>query len=314
MKWIGRVALAVLGLIVLARAAAAQQAYPQQTHPAPPGYVKVDNPEDYLPGYPAGGIPLVQGDDGRYYPQAGYGQSGQAPSAQGGYPVVVSEPCCGGGQAYPVPQPQQPVHGGGYGYPAGGVVVVEETCCRGGGHPAPQPQPAPGYGYGQPIYQYVETVPCCAQAGGYSGGGYAAGGYYGTGYHPPSTPSPCCAPPAPPPSPCCAPSSPPTCDWRRPPHPQDPYACPPGWGEVRLNDSFFWGGGGVGPEYIAGGGGGGGAYVYAGAGASAYASASSSVRVSVGGKGGYRPPHRPPHKPPHGGGHGKKKGGCGGCR
>lgn len=77
-------------------------------------------------------------------------------------------------------------------------------------------------------------------------------------------------------------------------------------GEIRLSDSFFWGGGGVGPEYIdAGGGGGGGGYAVAGAGASAYASASASVGVSIriGGRGG--------HKGGHGGG--KPHGGCGKC-
>lgn len=72
-------------------------------------------------------------------------------------------------------------------------------------------------------------------------------------------------------------------------------------GEIRLSDSFFWGGGGVGPEYIDGGGGGGGGYAEAGAGASAYASARASVGVSIriGGKRG------------HGGG--KPHGGCGKC-
>lgn len=303
MKWIGRVSLAVLSLFVLARAASAQQGYPQQAYAAPQGYVKVDNPQDYLPGYPEGGIPVTMGADGRYYAQeGGYAQQGYAQQGyaqgggytQGGY--VQTSGCCAGG-GYPVPQPQPvplpPVYGGGY--PAGGIVVVEETCCRGGGLPASAPGGyGGGYGYGQPIAQYVERVPCCAQSSGYS-----AGGYYGTGYHP--APSPCCVPPSPPP--------PQTCDWRRPHHPQDPYSCPPGWGEVRLNDSFFWGGGGVGPEYIpGGGGGGGGGYAYAGAGAVAYASASSSVRVNIGGGGGYRPPHKPPHKkPPH------KKGGGGKC-
>lgn len=73
-------------------------------------------------------------------------------------------------------------------------------------------------------------------------------------------------------------------------------------GEIRLSDSFFWGGGGVGPEYIdGGGGGGGGGYAEAGAGASAFASARASVGVSIriGGKRG------------HGGG--KPHGGCGKC-
>ena len=75
-------------------------------------------------------------------------------------------------------------------------------------------------------------------------------------------------------------------------------------GEIRLSDSFFWGGGGVGPEYIDGGGGGGGVYAEAGAGASAYASARASVGVSIriGGGGG--------HKGGPKGGHGGK-GGCG---
>ena len=95
------------------------------------------------------------------------------------------------------------------------------------------------------------------------------------------------------------------CDWRRPADPRDPYACPPGYGVISLPGSFFYGGGGVGPEYIAGGGGGGGGYAYAGAsagaGAYAYASASASARVSFGGrKGGHHP--------------GKKRGGGCGCR
>lgn len=85
---------------------------------------------------------------------------------------------------------------------------------------------------------------------------------------------------------------------------RDGRAC----GEIRLSDSFFYGTGGVGPEYIdAGGGGGGGAVVFAGAGAgaSAYASARSSVGVSIRiGGGGRGRPGRP------GGGH-PPKGGCG---
>ncbi|HYE44752.1 MAG TPA: hypothetical protein VEA44_03160 [Caulobacter sp.] len=78
-------------------------------------------------------------------------------------------------------------------------------------------------------------------------------------------------------------------------------------GEVRLSDSFFWGGGGVGPEYIDAGGGGGGGFAYAGAGASAsaYASARASVGVSIriGGKRGHG--GKPGH-PPKGGGCCKK--------
>lgn len=95
------------------------------------------------------------------------------------------------------------------------------------------------------------------------------------------------------------------CDWNRPRDPRDPYACPPGYGLVTLPASFFHGGGGVGPEYIASGGGGGGGYVYAGAAAGAsafaFASASASARVSIGGRrGGHHP--------------GKKGGGGCGCR
>lgn len=97
-------------------------------------------------------------------------------------------------------------------------------------------------------------------------------------------------------------AGPPPCDWRRPAEPRDPYACPPGYGVVTLPGSFFYGGGGVGPEYIARGGGGGYGYAYAGAsaGAYAYASASASARVSIGGR--------------RGGGHKPGKGGGCGCR
>lgn len=82
-----------------------------------------------------------------------------------------------------------------------------------------------------------------------------------------------------------------------------------GSGQIRLSEGFFWGSGGVGPEYIGGGEGGGGVVVVggAGAGASAYASASASASVSIrigGGRRGH------PGKP--GGGHpGKPCGGCG---
>lgn len=93
-----------------------------------------------------------------------------------------------------------------------------------------------------------------------------------------------------------------SCDWTRPADPRDPWACPPGWGVVTLPGSFFYGGGGVGPEYIAGGGGGGGGYAYAGAGASAFAYAGASARVSIGFRGGGKGGHKP-----------GKRGGCG-CR
>lgn len=183
-----------------------------------------------------------------------------------------------------------------------------------------QPQgaaPAQGYvqGYGQGVTYQGGYVADAASAQGYASGpqGYSGRSPCCTrGYdHPPAPPPPpsygCCAPPPPPTysAGCCAPRPPCAPHPPQPPHP--PHGCPPpGWGEVTLNDSFFWGGGGVGPEYIPGGGGGGG-YAYAGASSYAYASASASARVSVGGRGGYRPPHKPPHKP-----RGGKKG-CGGC-
>jgi hypothetical protein len=187
---------------------------------------------------------------------------------------------------------------------------------------APQAPAAQGYGYSQTSGYAGGYVAPAPAAQGYSYAQDYSGGYGGRspcctgGYTPPPPPPPppppsygCCTP-APPPvysSGCCAPRPP--CQ-PHPPHP--PHGCPPpNWGEVTLNDSFFWGGGGVGPEYIAGGGGGGG-YAYAGAGASsyAYASASASARVTVGGRGGYRPPYKPPHRPHKPGG---KKKGCGGC-
>ena len=76
-------------------------------------------------------------------------------------------------------------------------------------------------------------------------------------------------------------------------------------GEIRLSDSFFWGGGGVGPEYVDAGGGGGG-IAYAGSEASAFASARASVGVSIriGGKRGHG--GKPGHPPKGGGGCCKK--------
>ncbi|MDP1630074.1 MAG: hypothetical protein Q8L66_01480 [Caulobacter sp.] len=153
--------------------------------------------------------------------------------------------------------------------------------------PAPtQPGYTPDYMYGASYGQagaggYAVAVyeTCCsspAAAYGYQSAPQAA-------YVQPLCGQSAYAPPAPPCSPC--------------------SSCSAGWGEVRLPGSFFYGGGGVGPEVIyAGGRGGGVVYVGAGAGASAYASA--SARVSFGG--GHRPPtYRPPphRKPPgkHGG-------------
>jgi hypothetical protein len=189
-------------------------------------------------------------------------------------------------------------------YQPGGGAAPPQGYAQGapyqGGYVA-QPAFAPGYGASQGYVGvpqgYGIRPPCCAR--GYD--------------HPPAPPPP---PPPPPPAPpptaygCCAPAPPPAystgCCAPRPPcappqphPPHPPHGCPPsGWGEVTLNDSFFWGGGGVGPEYIAGGGGGGG-YVVVGASSYSYSSASASARVSIGGRGGYSPPHRPPHKPYH---------------
>ena len=188
-------------------------------------------------------------------------------------------------------------------YQPGGGAAPPQGYAQGapyqGGYVA-QPAFAPGYGASQGYVGvpqgYGIRPPCCAR--GYD--------------HPPAPPPPPPPPPAPPPTAygCCAPAPPPAystgCCAPRPPcappqphPPHPPHGCPPsGWGEVTLNDSFFWGGGGVGPEYIAGGGGGGG-YVVVGASSFSYSSASASARVSIGGRGGYSPPHRPPHKPYH---------------
>jgi hypothetical protein len=194
-----------------------------------------------------------------------------------------------------------------------GTVTPAEVYQPGGGAAPPQ-----GYAQGSPYQGGYVAQPAFAPGYGASQG--YVGVPQGYGIRPP-----CCArgydnPPAPPPPPapappptaygCCAPAPPlaystgccaprPPCAPPQPHPPHPPHGCPPsGWGEVTLNDSFFWGGGGVGPEYIAGGGGGGG-YVVVGASSSSYSSASASARVSIGGRGGYSPPHRPPHKPYH---------------
>ena len=146
-------------------------------------------------------------------------------------------------------------------YQPGGAAAPPQGYAQGsayqGGYVA-QPAFAPGYGASQGYVGvpqgYAIRPPCCAR--GYD--------------HPPAPPPPppappptaygCCAPPPPPAysAGCCAPRPPCAPPQPHPPHP--PHGCPPsGWGEVTLNDSFFWGGGGVGPEYIPGGGGGGGA-------------------------------------------------------
>ncbi|MFA7263183.1 MAG: hypothetical protein WC068_09180 [Caulobacter sp.] len=157
--------------------------------------------------------------------------------------------------------------------------------------PAYAGQPAAGHGYGE---AYIAGDPRGAaeaqifvqeQDGRWRRvSGEPSGDRYGAGYGYRPAPGGCCAPPP------CA-----TCCGQG--YPSESPACS---GEVHLGDSFFWGGGGVGPETVYSGGGGGGGYAYAGAaaGASAYASASASARVSFGG--GHRPPpHRPP--PPRGG-------------
>lgn len=247
MKWIGRLATAVLTLLVLARAASAQDYPPPQATYAPAyGYTSPPGPP---PAYD-GGYGQSQGRP-RIYVEDMYGQWHEANGEE--YDRV-----------YAYAQQQQPQPGAAYQY-----VNVPGPCCE-------QP-PAPPPSYQPPPYQppYTPPPPSC-------GGGC---------YTPPPPPScgGCCTPSYPPPG---YPPAPPSC----------PPSWPPGYGEVRLNDSFFYGSGGVGPEVIYSGGGGG--YAYAGASSSSWASASASARVSFGGGGGHRPPpHRPP--PPRGGG------GCG---
>ncbi len=272
MKWIARLSTAVLTLLVLARAAAAQD------YAAPP------SPTAYPPAYGC-----CSGD--------------QAPPAQ---PPRVYVPGYGPGQVQPSPGMGTPccasAPGGGYGPPqTDGRPRIYVEDMYGQWHEATGEEYARVYAYAQSRgtpqsgAQYV-TVPglCCGQTPPAPPPSYEP---------PPYSPPPYSPPPYSPPPPscggCCAPSyppAPPTC----------PPSYPPGYGEVHLGDGFFYGSGGVGPEVVYSGGGGGG-YGYAGAGASAssWASASASARVSVGGRGYRPPPHRPPHRPP------PKKGGCG---
>lgn len=262
-RWIVRVSMAIASLLVLARAAAAYE--PPAPQPAPQAA--------YAPGYgPDAGYVAVgeYGADGYAYGQASAARTSpvnpSAPPGQGGY-GAGPRPCCeSGGYQPPPPQAYYP--------PAPG------PCCQSGGYPVPPPQQAsccePGH-WPPPIYHQPSGSPSCGGCGGYQPPvGHADCGACG-GYGPPSL--------------CAAPGDP------RYPPPCQPL--PVGYGEVHLNDSFFWGAGGVGPEVVYSGGGGGYAYAGAGASSSSWAAASASARVSIGGGGGHRPPpHRPP--PPHG--------------
>lgn len=260
MKWIGRLSTAVLTLLVLARAAAAQD-YPPPQAPYAPAYGYASSAGPQPPAY-GGGYGQPQGRP-RIYVEDMYGQWHEASGEE--YDRVY---------AYAQQQPPQP--GSSYQY-----VNVPGPCCG----PPPPYQPPP---YQPPPYMPPPPPSC------------------GGGCYPPSLPPSCgggCYTPPPSCGGCCAPSYPP------PGYPPAPPSCPPsyppGYGEVHLNDSFFYGSGGVGPEVIYAGGGGGGGYASAGASASSssWASASASARVSFGGGGHRPPPHRPP--PPRGGG------GCG---
>lgn len=249
MKWIARLSMAVVTLLVLARAAAAQDyAPPPQASYASPAYGYSDSRGG--PPVSGGGYGQPQGQP-RIYVEDMYGQWHEATGEE--YARVY---------AYAQQQPPQP--GSPYQY-----VNVPGPCC---GHPPPAPVPGPCCGYPPPVYTPPPYQPPPYMP-------------------PPSSCGGCCRPPPPPGYP--------------PPPPSCPPSHPPGYGEVRLNDSFFYGSGGVGPEVIYAGGGGGGGYAYAGASASSYASASASARITFGGGGGHRPP------PPRGGGHKPPGRGCG---
>lgn len=272
-RWIVRVSMAVVSLLVLARAAAA---YEPPSPPSPPEAAYA----------PVGGYVAVgeYGSKGYAYGEASAAPVYQAgPAGPQGY-VPAPGPCCGTGGYPPAPPPQA------YYPPAPGpccqpVGYASPACCEPGHWPPPIYHPAPG-------------APSCGACGApppqvyYPPTGGPAAGCGGCGGYPVPVPPQACGGGCGgyPPPPCAAPRDP------RYPPPCQPW---PGYGEVRLGDGFFWGAGGVGPEIIYGGGGGGG-YAYAGAGASAssWASASASARVSLGGKGGWGGHRPPPRRPP----------------
>lgn len=293
MRWIATLSTAVLTLLVLARAAAAQDYAPPPQAPYVSSYGGAPAPAPG-PGCCAG-YSVPSGPSRPYTPAYAAGQ------VQPSY--GLSAPCCASA-------PPAYGGGGGYGQPQGQPRIYVEDM-YGQWHEATGEEYARVYAYAQQQpqqpgspYQYVNVPgPCCGNQ---------------PPAPPPYTPPPpsCgggCYPPAPPPPPCgggCYPPAPPSgcggCCAPSYPSPGYPPA-PSGCGEVRLNDSFFYGSGGVGPEVIHSGGGGGYAFAGAGASASSWASASAGARVSIGGGRGYRPP---PHRPPPGSG-GKGKGGCG---
>ena len=147
-RWIVRVSMAVVSLLVLARAAAAQD-----PPPAAPQAV-------YAPGYGPnpGYVPVGEyGSDGYAYGQASaapvYPTVPPPPQALSGYAAVP--PCCDGGGYVPAPVPQpQPSYP-----PQGGY------CCQSGGYPAPQPIPPQAY---PPAYGYYVYNVCCEGPGHWS--------------------------------------------------------------------------------------------------------------------------------------------------
>jgi hypothetical protein len=252
-----RVSLAIISLFVLARAASAQTSAGVGLYGGPPPY---GTPQP-APGPDCQPTPMPCGfvDGGLYVP-------GGSPPPQ--YVPAPAPP------VYVEPAPAYSYQGGGQ--TSGGSVYYYSQSSGGGDRYGP-PQPGPG------------CDPCQQQGGGYVQGyvtGYRDGyrdGYgdaiYGGGYTQQSYDrrwNPGCGCYAPP-APC---QSTPRYDCRT--------------GEVSLNDSFFYDGGGVGPAGLAFGGGGGGGYASAGssASASAYASSSVSIRYGGGGRrgGGWKPP------------------------
>lgn len=238
MTWIARLSTAVLTLLVLARAAAAQDYPPPAQASYAPAYGYADSrgaPQpapDCCADYSAPtGPPRV------YTPAYGAGQVQPSPG--------LGNPCCAG---------PPPAYGGGYGQTQGRPRIYVEDM-YGQWHEATGEEYARVYAYaqtqGQPQsgYQYLTVPgPCCGQPPAYQ--------------PPPYAPPPCGG--------CCAPNYPPA-------PPGCPPSYPPGYGEVHLGDGFFHGGGGVGPEMVYSGGGGGYAYAGASSWASASASARVTV-------------------------------------
>jgi hypothetical protein len=264
-RWLLRFSLAILTLFVLARAASAAQTG---------GGYYVGPPPTITPPQLAGGPPPSCSPL-----PCGYVDGGIVPGPGGGYVSANPPYVSGPPTAYVDPNPP---YIDSYGQQGGSSYYREESGGQSQGYSG-----GDRYGPG----------PCDPCAQGASGGGaawgqgYATGyrqGYrdgredavYGGGYSQQSYDRRWSG----------------GCDSRCQPCQSTPrYNCRTG--EVSLNDSFFYGGGGVEPPMLSYGGGGGGGYAAAGAGASASAYASSSVSIRYGGRGGGRPP--------------KGRGGCG---